>query len=236
MSLGLACAGIYPHRGVTRSQNASLAPTIARRRLAGAVAMKIAAAPAGDLNYGGVTLTGIDRQAAHRLCWIGAACAVLALAGCKSDSEAVALPSPSNVPTSPQSSVSEDEAVRRVYTSFIAMLDHADSLPESSRKQQLSTLMVEPQLSRVLKRAEELESKNLTSYGKVVVHIASVDVAGNDATLRDCQDSSKAGVMNKDTHKKSNRGVEKGNTKAYLIKSADGKWRVSKYVVLGEGC
>ncbi|NEA27643.1 hypothetical protein [Actinomadura bangladeshensis] len=181
-------------------------------------------------------MTGIDRQAARRLCWIGAACAVLVLAGCKSGSEAVALPSPSNVPTSPQSSISEDEAVRRVYTSFIAMLDHADSLPESSRKQQLSTLMVEPQLSRVLKRAEELESKNLTSYGKVVVHITSVDIAGNDATLHDCQDSSKAGVMNRNTHKKSNRGVEKGNTKAYLVKSADGKWRVSKYVVLGEGC
>ncbi len=42
--------------------------------------------------------------------------------------------------------------------------------------------------------------------------------------------------MNRTTRKKIKRGVEKGRTKAYLIKGADEKWRISKYVVLGEGC
>ncbi|MFA1550747.1 hypothetical protein [Actinomadura chokoriensis] len=181
-------------------------------------------------------MTGIDHQAVSRLCWLGVTCVVLTLSGCKSDNEAVALPSPSDSSIPLHSPVPDDDAVKRAYTSFIAMLDHADSLPESSRKQQLSTLMVEPQLSRVLKRTEELRSKELTSYGKVIVHITSVEVTGNDATLRDCQDSSKAGLMKIGSHEKINRGVQKGNTKAYVIKAADGEWRVSKYVVLGEGC
>lgn len=169
------------------------------------------------------------------MCWAGIAGAALVLSGCTGADKAVALPTSTDsaAPTTP---LSEDVPVRRAYTSFVAMLDHADTLPMSSRQQQLSALMVDPQLSRVLKRTDELRSKNLTSYGKVLVHITSVSVNGHDATLRDCQDSSNAGIMSRTTRKKINRGVAKGNIKAYLIESADGQWRVSKYVVLGEGC
>lgn len=178
----------------------------------------------------------VGRLMGARLCLPGIAGITLVLSGCNSGEEAVALPSSTESAVSPPTPTSENEAVKRAYTSFIAMLDRADSLPADTRKQQLSALMVEPQLSRVLKRTEELRSKNLTSYGKVVVHVTSVEVNGNDATLRDCQDSSKAGILNKSTQKKVNRGVEKGSTKAYMVKGADRRWRVSKYVVLGEGC
>ncbi|WP_141578762.1 hypothetical protein [Actinomadura sp. WMMA1423] len=181
-------------------------------------------------------MTVIGRLAASRIAWLGVAGVALALTGCSNDNDAVALPSSSHTTPSLPSPSSDEEAVKETYTSFISTLDRADSLPDESRRQQLSALMVDPQLSRVLQRVEELRSKNLTSYGKVIVHITSVDVAGNDATLHDCQDSSRAGIMNRTTRKKIKRGVEKGRTKAYLIKGADEKWRISKYVVLGEGC
>ncbi|MEV0668471.1 hypothetical protein ACIBI3_44605 [Actinomadura luteofluorescens] len=181
-------------------------------------------------------MTVIDRLATGWPAWLGVAGIALALTGCSNHNDAVALPSSSPSTTSIPSPPSDEEAVKESYTSFISALDRADSLPDEARRQQLSALMVDPQLSRVLKRVEELRGKNLTSYGKVIVHIASVDVTGNQATLHDCQDSSKAGIMNRTTHKKIKRGVEKGRTKAYLIKGADDKWRTSKYVVLGEGC
>ena len=181
-------------------------------------------------------MTVIGRQVSSVLCGIGVIGAALTLPGCSNGDEAAALPSSTKSATPLPSATSNEAAAKNAYTSFIAVLDRADSLPESSRKQQLSALMIEPQLSRVLKRVEELQSKNLTSYGKVAVHITSVKVTGNDATLRDCQDSSNAGIMNKHTRKKINRGVKKGNTKAYLVKGTDGQWRVSKYVVYGEGC
>ncbi|TMQ92737.1 hypothetical protein ETD83_26720 [Actinomadura soli] len=185
---------------------------------------------------GGWDLIGIGQQwSAVQVCWAGIAGAMLVLSGCTNGDKAAALPTSSDsaAPTYP---VSEDATVKRAYTAFVAMLDHADTLPLHSREQQLSALMVDPQLSRVLKRADELRSKNLTSYGQVIVHITSVIINGHEATLHDCQDSSNAGIMSRTTHKKINRGVKKGNTRAYMIKGTAGQWRVSKYVVLGEGC
>lgn len=189
------------------------------------------------IEWGGIDLTGDGWRRAGQLGWLGIVGAALLLTGCANHDDAVALPSPAGPGNSlPSSPASESEAVTRSYTDFIALLDRADSLPDYSRGQRLSALMAEPQLSRVLKRIEQLKNDHLTSYGQVIVHVKSIQLDGDEATLRDCQDSSSAGLENTDTHKKVSRGVKKGNTKALMVKGPDGNWRVSKYIVLGEGC
>ncbi|WP_146087329.1 hypothetical protein [Thermomonospora echinospora] len=190
--------------------------------------------------------TGQRSFASVRLCWLGAAvgmaCGVL-LAGCSEESPTVALPTqtgsalavPSSSPpsTSPES---EAEVIKDAYEQFAALLDRAHTLPAASRRQHLSTYMTDPQLSRVLDRIEKLRADGLVAYGTTVVHIKSVLIDGNDATVHDCQDTRNAGLMRADTHKKISRGVKEENIKSYMLKGADGRWRISKSVALGEGC
>jgi hypothetical protein len=156
------------------------------------------------------------------------------LAGCHGQGADASLPSASSTAT--PSPVSDTDAVTSIYTTLVAELDHADSLPADTRRRQLSIHMSDPQLSRVLDRIDQLRAKHLTSYGNSVVHVKSVHVAGDQALLRDCQDSSGAGLENALTHKKVNRGLKEEGIKAYLSKGADGKWRVTKLVSLGKGC
>ncbi|RKS68276.1 hypothetical protein BZB76_6537 [Actinomadura pelletieri DSM 43383] len=97
--------------------------------------------------------------------------------------------------------------------------------------------MVNPQLSRVLRRVDEMKSQNIATYGHIVVHVKSVQLtASGAATVYDCQDTRNAGLLNSVSQKKINRGIEQERTKALLVKGSDGQWRVSKSTTLGEGC
>ncbi|RAY12965.1 hypothetical protein DPM19_23465 [Actinomadura craniellae] len=166
-------------------------------------------------------------------------CVILLSASCSDKGATVALPPqhtstpalPSATPPKPDA-----DAVRDAYQRFVALLDRADTLPAGNRTQQLSRYMTNPQLSQVLDRIKALHAKKLTSYGASVVHIKDVKVEGDNATVHDCQNSWNSGLMNATTRKKVNRGVKEENVEAFLIKGTDGRWRVRKYVVLGEGC
>ncbi|GAA1834776.1 hypothetical protein [Actinomadura chokoriensis] len=182
-------------------------------------------------------MPGIGRESVPRICWIGAAGAVLALSGCTGGQQAVALPSSTTSATPLVSSTEADKrAAESAYRNFVAMLSRADSLPSSSRKQQLAAVMAEPQLSRVLKRIGEMKKQNLTTYGTIIVHIKSVELTTNGSTVLDCQDTRNAGLVNSVTKNKVNRGIKEESTKTLLVKGQDGKWRVSKSISLGEGC
>lgn len=170
----------------------------------------------------------------HRLRWFGVAAAVLIAPGCGGEPEAVALPSLTDSSTPPPEA--EEEAVAAAYTKFVAMLDRAGSLPDETRKRQLATVMVDPQLSRVLQRIEKMKSQNIATYGHIIVHVKSVQLTASGATVHDCQDSRNSGILNSITRKKINRGVQQGHTKALLVKGSDRQWRVSKSITIGEGC
>lgn len=176
------------------------------------------------------------RWVVMRLYWLGVAGALLCSA-CGGAPKADALPSSTDsVSPSPSSTALEEDAVAFAYAKFVAMLDRADSLPAESRKRDLATVMVDPQLSRVLRRIEEMKRQHITTYGQVTVRIKSVQLTSSGATVSDCQDSSGAGILHSITGKKINRGVREGNTKALLVKGADGQWRVRKSITIGEGC
>lgn len=170
------------------------------------------------------------------LCFFGVSAATLSLAGCNDDRASVSLPTPTGSSPSPSLIASSSEEVRVAYTDFISALDHADSMPQDSRRQQLSAYMIDPQLSRVVSHSIKNQSKGLVSYGTSIVHTKKIEVSGDTATVHDCQDSSGAGLMNARTHQKYNRGVEKESIRTSLKRGPDGQWRVSKMNILGEGC
>ncbi|MFV2178742.1 hypothetical protein ACFHW2_40380 [Actinomadura sp. LOL_016] len=179
-------------------------------------------------------MTGIGRWMVTRFCWFSVAGIALATVGCSAEQDAAALPSPTDATQVP--APSPTAAVTQAYTDFVAMLDRADSLARGTRRQELSAVMVDPQLSRVLKRIDDMERKNQATYGNIVVHVTSADITEDGAVVRDCQDSSNAGLLDTRTQKKLNRGVKKRNIKALLERGTDGRWRVNKFIVLGEGC
>ncbi|WP_285497832.1 hypothetical protein [Actinomadura sp. NBRC 104425] len=165
------------------------------------------------------------------------------LSGCTPEQASVTLPKQSareaqGAPGTPSDTAAapESEAVKSAYRGFVSALERADSLPDATRKQQLATYMIDPQLSRVLEVVKEHKADHLATYGSVIVHINSVSVDGDDATLRDCQDATNAGLRDTRTDKKINRGVRERHVEATLKKGADGRWRVSKHIILGEGC
>ncbi|MBO2460333.1 hypothetical protein [Actinomadura violacea] len=179
----------------------------------------------------------IGRRLLPQIGWIGATGVVLALSGCNGGQQAVALPSSTGSRTSLTSSSEADKkAAESAYRNFVVMLDRAAALPDDSREQQLAAVMVDPQLSRVLKRVTEMKKQHLVTYGYVISHVTSVELTEAGATVLDCQDSRNAGVINTVTHKKVNRGIKDDNTKAMLIKASDGKWRVTKSISLEKGC
>ncbi len=96
--------------------------------------------------------------------------------------------------------------------------------------------MSDPQLSRVINRVRQLKAEHLTSYGKSIPHVQSVQIHGNKAILHDCLDAGNAGLQSSRTQKKVNRGLKKEGVKAHLSKGSDGQWRVVKIISLGEGC
>lgn len=186
----------------------------------------------------GAFLSDIGRCMVNRLCWLAVVSAAFFSASCGSKSDDVSLPLLTDFSESPppSSPVVEERAVAAAYMEFVAMLDRADSLPSESRKHDLATVMVDPQLSRVLRRVEEMKRQHIATYGQVAVRIKSVQLTSSGATVFDCQDSSGAGILHSITGKKINRGVREGNTKALLVKGADGRWRVRKSITIGEGC
>ncbi|MFD0857076.1 hypothetical protein ACFQ07_33020 [Actinomadura adrarensis] len=96
--------------------------------------------------------------------------------------------------------------------------------------------MVDPQLTKVLDAIQTNEANGITTYGSSTPHIKSVWINGDEATVDDCQDGSKAGLIEASTNKKINRGLKEENIKTELIKSVDGHWRVSKSTTIGEDC
>ncbi|MFI0410601.1 hypothetical protein ACH34S_32325 [Actinomadura sp. 3N508] len=163
--------------------------------------------------------------------------AVLICSGCGGGPDAVAFPSltGSGAPP-PLSAGAEEKAVAAAYTKFVAMLDRADSLPADSRKHELATVMVDPQLSRVLRRIDEMKSRRIATYGHIIVHVKNVQLTASGATVDDCQDTRNSGLLNSVTRKKINRGIQQERTQALLVKGSDGQWRVSRSTTLGEGC
>ncbi|WP_147339383.1 hypothetical protein [Actinomadura spongiicola] len=161
---------------------------------------------------------------------------MLLLTGCGTGEADSPMPTVAvSAPVSPPPE-SQTEAIKRSYIAFVAILDRADSLPASTRRQKLGVHMTDPQLTQVLDRVEEMKRTDIATYGTVATHIQSVRIVGTGATLRDCQDSSGAGLLNVRTGKKINRGVEEETIKAYLAEGSDGRWRVTKSISYGKGC
>jgi hypothetical protein len=94
----------------------------------------------------------------------------------------------------------------------------------------------EPQLSRIVEGLRSLRGRSVTLYGSVTSRVSSVDITGSRATLRDCQDASKAGQADAATGKPKTVGVARSPIQATLERGTDGAWRVTGVSYPGGSC
>ena len=158
-------------------------------------------------------------------------------AGCGGHDSKVVLPpassaSPSTVTTTPSPSPSPattKDAVVTAYKGTFLAVNQALQAPAERIRSILSGYVTGDFLDFQVRQLVDQQARHLEPWGNVVVHVTKVDVRGDKATVRDCQDASHAGLADARTHQliAGSRGSAHRNLRAELTRGGDGRWRVS---------
>lgn len=132
--------------------------------------------------------------------------------------------------------VSPQEAVRTTYERFWRDTWHLDKEVAGQQKQVVDQVAVEPERSILLQGAQWHQAQGVTLYGDPVERVTDVTVRGDQATVADCQDGSKAGQADARSGQPKNVGVARNPVVATLTRGTDGVWRVSQIRYPGGEC
>lgn len=168
---------------------------------------------------------------------VGSAMILLLAAGCGNHRPNVAFPAPTTSsasstkpPISPSASSppTAKEAVIATYTAFLDAANRAISAPHDQAYQILKKYASGDFLDFQARQIGVHQAAHEEPWGKVIVHITSVDMAGRAATVHDCQDDSNAGLADQRTHQliPRSRGTANQNVVADMALRGDGQWRV----------
>jgi hypothetical protein len=145
-----------------------------------------------------------------------------------------ALPSASPTPT--PSPTTDKEAIMAVYREVYHAGPRAEQAPPEDRSTILEPVATQPLLDTMLKGIAALRARGRVTWGQPIFHIFEVDIRGDGALLRDCQDAQKAGQADDRTGKRLTHGMPGTYMVAALAKQANGAWRVAKMTQLTEPC
>jgi hypothetical protein len=94
-----------------------------------------------------------------------------------------------------------------------------------------------PELSQLISKLGDQRAKGQALYGVNVPRVQSDDVTGSMATVRDCQQSSSAGVEDLATHRRLTVGVDRHPvTATVLLRGSEWKVSVIAYGADGATC
>jgi hypothetical protein len=141
--------------------------------------------------------------------------------------------SPSGSPTasetpSPTPSLTVEQQVLAQYRAFWVVLPEASQAPVGQRKQILARYAGDPELRSLLDGMAEQDRLGRVFYGQNLPRpdIEMLSVGRGVAVVRDCQDSSGAGVQDAKSGQKLTVGVARNSASATLHPGTDGAWRV----------
>lgn len=118
------------------------------------------------------------------------------------------------------------------------------ALPEASRASSddgrleiLFPYATTPELPQLVSKLGEQRAKGQALYGVNIPRVQRVAVTGAQATVRDCQQSSAAGVEDASSHRKLTVGVPRHPvTATLLLRGSDWKVSVIAYGADGQSC
>ncbi|ASR36611.1 hypothetical protein BAY61_18195 [Prauserella marina] len=176
----------------------------------------------------------------RRLAVVSAVLVPLLGAGCSAGSEPAATASSPNLSAPSQNAATPSDKdsgkdIEAAYSDFWVVSLTIDDKPEETWRDELGAVMVEPQLSITLDAVRSQAQAGITVYGDVTARIVSVEVAGDAATVVDCQDASRTGQADAETGDRKTVGVERNPVNAEL-KRVDGQWKVAQVSFPGGTC
>ena len=129
-----------------------------------------------------------------------------------------------------------EPAVVEAYRRFWTVVDGLGGQPVARWRVVLSTVAVEPLLSRLYDGYQEKYRAGVGEYGVVRPRPAVVGVRGGRASVVDCQDASMSGEIDTDTGMPRTVGRARTPVAATLVRGADGVWRLSDARYLDGSC
>ncbi len=167
-------------------------------------------------------------------------CRISALAACllagvlsscnAQDTAAKAAPKGStSIAASPApTTVDEQAALLLQYRKFWSSLTPVSRMPAAQRRDVLAELAVDPALKSLLAGMAEADAKKQVLYGENVPRpTARVNPDATTALVDDCQDSSSAGVADKQTDKRLTVGIPRNRVSVTMKKQPGGLWKVA---------
>jgi hypothetical protein len=168
-----------------------------------------------------------------------AVAAAVAVVGCDGSTQAAGpVPTTQSVGPSGSPTTAADgrAAVESAYRRFWVVSWDVDKQPASRWRAVLATVSVDPELTRLYAGTKAQQQAGIRLYGQVHARPTVRQVAGNRATVSDCQDASKAGQADARTGKPKTVGVARSPVEATMLRGADGAWRVSDVRYTGGSC
>lgn len=197
-------------------------------------------------NSCGITRDRGGRAYGRRVRLLASAVALLGLTSCGSDREvdtenpvaatASLAPSPEPTPSSTPTAIPEDGAILDAYRAFFAAQTDISLAPAGERRAMLEPLATDPLLSRVLGGMLAADHYKEVGYGTAEVDPEVTSVDGDEATIKDCQDTSDSGRKNRKTGKIVTRGTPEAKVVATARRDADGTWRLATVEYRDDRC
>jgi hypothetical protein len=224
---------------------AFLPPRICRRQRSSGRARRRPTSTPRPLRGGNQVLT--TRTIGRRAVGLIAVAATMLVTAACSQSTQQSEPTPATqtgdttTPSSPSGTPSSTPAdgraaVEAAYRRFWAVSWRLDSHPEAQWRQVLSTVAVDPELTRVLEGTRAQKRNGITRYGEVVPRPTVVAITGATARVKDCQGGDKSGQADARTGRRTTVGVARNPLDGFLTRGADGRWRVTDIRYPGGRC
>lgn len=182
----------------------------------------------------------------HGVSLVAIAITLLGLAGCNSDRKvdteepvaaaATITPSASSTPSTTPTPPDEDDAILDVYRAFFAAQTEISLAPAGERRSMLEPLAMDPLLSRVLGGMFAADHYKEVGYGTAKVDPAVASVDGDEASIKDCQDTSDSGRKNRETGKIVTKGTPEAKVVATARRGTDGTWRLATVEYRDDQC
>jgi hypothetical protein len=129
-------------------------------------------------------------------------------------------------------------AVIAAYTAYFPALLAAEPLPQARAAAMLAPYAAQPYLGHVLAQIAAYQANDEVSWGSLVPHVTRVQVSGDQAVVRDCQDASSAWLVSSATGRviPGTTGYARTSLVAALARGSDGRWRLTFLGHLADPC
>jgi len=171
---------------------------------------------------------------------------ILALAACSTNGPGASQPRTASTPVatitlpSPPSPTASDDAAKTAvltaYSAFWKALPAASRLDEGPREELLGRYLMSPALGTVIRTLAAQTASRKGPYGVNLPRPEVAAIVSGTASVRDCQDSSHAGVEDRKTGRKLTVGVPRNPVRATLRRGDDGLWRIATIEYPGGSC